>query len=222
MRVLCTCLLAALLGAPATGALASGPTVAQLLADIPPQSVTAALNDFSNLTGLQHVFFSEIAEDRRSKGAHAGVSVVDALSQLLDGTGLKFEFLNPRLVRIYAAEPVPVTVLRNPETLAALEPPVLPQIVVRSAPYGLEPLDQQPIDAVVWTQQAMEASGVKGMEQIAAQTPDVEFDFLSTVGSGVYTNMAIRGVTDRHGSATGIYIGDIPVPPIRSNNFGRA
>ena len=222
MRLLYTCLIAALLAAPASGATASGPTAAVLLADIPPQSLTAALNDFSNQTGLQHVFFSEVAEERRSKGARAGVSVTDALSQLLNGTGLKFEFLNPRLVRIYAAEPEPVTVVRNPDTPASLEQPVLPPIVVRSAPYGLEPLDHQPIDAVVWTQQAMEASGVKGMEQIAALTPDVEFDFLSTVGSGVYTNMAIRGVTDRHGSATGIYIGDVPVPPIRSNNFGRA
>jgi len=222
MRVLCTCLVAAFLGAPVAGGAVSGPTVARLQSDIPAQSITTALNAFSNQTGLQHVFFSEIARGRRSKGVRAGVPLTEALSQLLDGTGLEFEYLNPRLVKIYSAEPALATVARNPETLAPLEQSVLPEIVVNSAPYGLEPLDREPIDAVVWTQRAMEASGVKGMEQIAAQTPGVEFDFLSTVGSGVYTNMAIRGVTDRHGSATGIYIGDIPVPPIRSNNFGRA
>ena len=222
MRVLCACLVAAVLGAPVTGAEAPGPRVTRLATDIPPQSVTAALTAFSNQTGLQHVFFSEIAADRRSKGARAGVLLDEALSQLLDGTGLKFEYLNPRLVRIYAAETEPVAAARNPEPLASAEQPALPQIVVRSAPYGLGRLDERPIDSVVWTQEAMEASGVKGIDEVAALTPGIEFDFLSTVGSGVYTNMAIRGVTDRHGSATGIYIGDIPIPPIRSNNFGRA
>ena len=222
MRVLCACLVAAVLGAPVTGAEAPGPRVTRLATDIPPQSVTAALTAFSNQTGLQHVFFSEIAADRRSKGARAGVLLDEALSQLLDGTGLKFEYLNPRLVRIYATETEPVAAVRSPEPLVPAEQPALPQIVVLSAPYGLGPLDERPIDAVVWTQEAMEASGIKGMDEVAALTPGVEFDFVSSFVGGVYSNMAIRGVTDRHGSATGIYIGDIPIPPIRSNNFGRA
>ncbi len=121
MRVLCTCLVATFLGATVAGADGLGPTVTRVTSDIPPQSVSAALNDFSNQTGLQHIFFAEIAEDRRSKGVRAGVALTDALSQLLDGTGLKFEYLNPRLVKIYAAEAAPVTVVRDPETLVPLE-----------------------------------------------------------------------------------------------------
>jgi outer membrane receptor protein involved in Fe transport len=38
----------------------------------------------------------------------------------------------------------------------------------------------------------------------------------------VYTNIIIRGVTDRHGSATGVFFDDIPLPSARSNTFGRA
>jgi outer membrane receptor protein involved in Fe transport len=60
------------------------------------------------------------------------------------------------------------------------------------------------------------------MAEVGAVTPGVEFDFLSSVGSGVYTNLAIRGVTDRHGSASAIFINDIFVPPVRSNTSGRA
>ena len=46
----------------------------------------------------------------------------------------------------------------------------------------------------MWTQEAMEASGVKGMTEIGALTPGVEFDFSSDLGDW-YTNIVIRGVT---------------------------
>jgi hypothetical protein len=50
---------------------------------------------------------SDLVTARRSKGARAGLSPVDALTQLLDGTGLAFELLNVRTVKIFAVSVAP-------------------------------------------------------------------------------------------------------------------
>jgi iron complex outermembrane recepter protein len=218
-QLLCACLCATLLGAPATRA-DSPSSSPRLTADIAPQSLAAALSAFAEQTGLQLVYVSEIVEGQRSRGARAGLTLSDALTQLLDNTGLQFEFLNQRAVGIFAARPRPMSPDRGDET----SPPtsaLLDQIQV-TVVRGVQQADKVPIDVVAWTQDAMQASGVKGLAEIGALTPGVEFDFFSTVGSGVYTNVAIRGVTDRHGSATGIFFDETPLPPARSNTFGRA
>ena len=72
-----------------------------LSADVAPQPLAQALTAFANQTGLQLVYVSEMVGTRQTKGASAGVSLTAALTQLLDGTGLQFEFINARTVRIH-------------------------------------------------------------------------------------------------------------------------
>ena len=67
-----------------------------------PQPLAQALTAFARQTGLQIIYLSDLVTARRSKGARAGLSPVDALTQLLDGTGLTFELLNARTVKIFA------------------------------------------------------------------------------------------------------------------------
>src|SRR5215472_18473851 len=76
-----------------------------LSADIPAGPVAEALTEFARQTGLQLVYVTEIAAGRTSRGARAGASSSEALSQLLAGTGLGFAFINDRTVRIYVAPP---------------------------------------------------------------------------------------------------------------------
>lgn len=78
-----------------------------LAVGIAPQPLDAALSEFAQQTGLQLVYVSQVAQARASKGAHAGLSTADALTELLDGTGLSFQFVNARTVRIFAAATVP-------------------------------------------------------------------------------------------------------------------
>jgi iron complex outermembrane receptor protein len=78
-----------------------------LAVGIAPQPLDAALSEFAHQTGLQLVYVSQVAQARASKGAHAGLSAADALTELLDGTGLSFQFVNARTVRIFAATVVP-------------------------------------------------------------------------------------------------------------------
>src|SRR6266436_6789424 len=97
----------------------------------------------------------------------------------------------------------------------------LEEIVV-TATRREEQANRVPISMAVWTQEAMEASGVKGMDQIGALTPGVEFSFNTTIGAPGYTYLVIRGVTDRHAATTGVLIDDTPVPVARGDTFARS
>jgi iron complex outermembrane recepter protein len=219
------CLVWGTLVAPARGA----EPAATLAADIAPRPVAEALAAFGRQTGLQLIYVASIADAQQSKGARAGLTVSDALAQLLDGTGLRFEFLNPRTVRIYSAptrEPTAIATSRasqfSTDRRGALGPLALEEVVV-TATRREERLSRVPISMAVWTQDAMETSGVKGIAEIGALTPGVEFDFGSgVVGVDIYTNIAIRGVTSRLGTTTGIYVDDAQMPPARPDSYGRA
>ena len=75
---------------------------AELSHDIAAQPLTQALSEFAHQTGLQLIYVSEIAAKQASNGASHGLAAPDALRSLLADTGLHFEFLNERTVRIFA------------------------------------------------------------------------------------------------------------------------
>ena len=78
-----------------------------LSAAIGPQPLAQALTAFARQTGLQIIYVSDLVTARQSKGAKAGLSPSDALTQLLEGTGLAFELLNARTVKIFAVPVAP-------------------------------------------------------------------------------------------------------------------
>lgn len=75
---------------------------APLLADIPQQPLAEALAAFARQTGLQLIYESELARNRRSGAASAGTSANDALLHILKGTGLQFSYVTPHGIRIFA------------------------------------------------------------------------------------------------------------------------
>jgi len=212
------CLALALLCVPSVDVAAGVPTSPTLSADIPAQSLAAALSAFGETTGLS-VFWPPEMDTRQSPGAHSGLTPERALSELLHCTGLTFEFQNARTVRIYPES--------QPESACTVEPPPpsdappIPEVTIQGTRWERR-VKEMPIDIEVWHPNEIDASGVKGIADIGALTPGVSFDFFSSVGSGIFTNIIIRGITDRHGSATGIFFDDIPLPAARSNTFGRA
>ncbi|HVH83357.1 MAG TPA: TonB-dependent receptor [Steroidobacteraceae bacterium] len=215
-RSLRACVLAALLCAPVALAAVPPPAAPLLSAAIAPQPLGAALKTYQDLTGLQGAYVADIVAGAHSRGARAGLVPAEALTRLLRGTGLTFEFLNERTFTVSARRrtatpPAPPPTSDNPA-----------QQIIITAARGGEPLSRVPVDAFVWSADALQASGVKTVADLSALTPVVAFDFFSSVGSGVYTDLAIRGIIDRHGSATGIFFDDIALPAARSNTFGRA
>ena len=90
----------ALIPAPATLAQTFEP--AALAADIPAQPLAQALAAFARQTGLQFVYVSGVVHEQRSHAVSAGLGANEALARMLEGTGLKFEHLTPRSIRILA------------------------------------------------------------------------------------------------------------------------
>jgi iron complex outermembrane receptor protein len=76
----------------------------KLSRDIAAQPLAQALSQFATQTGLQVVYVSGIVARQDSKGATGGLPAGEALQRLLAGTGLRFQFLNARTVRIFAGE----------------------------------------------------------------------------------------------------------------------
>src|SRR6516225_11059262 len=102
-RILCVC---AGLCVVATS-LAGPPASPSLAVDIAPQALDQALEAFAEQTGLQLFYVTDIVSSRKSPGAQSGLAPSAALVALLEGTGLEFEFVNDRAVRIFPA-PAPV------------------------------------------------------------------------------------------------------------------
>jgi iron complex outermembrane recepter protein len=98
-RVLQGCVLGGLVALSAGAARADQ----ALQVAIPPQALAGALAEFAHQTGLQVIYVARLARSRESKGARAGQDPAEALPALLEGTGLSFEFLNERTVRIFEA-----------------------------------------------------------------------------------------------------------------------
>lgn len=69
---------------------------------IPAQPLDRALNDLSRQTGLQFVYNAQQAGNPRTRPMPAGLAPQQALEQLLDGTGLRYRYLNDTTVTIEA------------------------------------------------------------------------------------------------------------------------
>jgi iron complex outermembrane recepter protein len=206
-----------LLGCVAAGCVAASAAVADtaaiLSASIPPQPLAEALATFGRQSGLQLIYLSTVAESRHSNGARAGLTPVAALAQLLEGTGLTFEFLNPRTLRIFPVPLVPATVGTRP-TPQRSPPPTglaLEQVIV-TATRREEAVNRVPIDMLIRTADDMQASGVNGMSELAPLTPGLQLQ-PSDGTSGATTYLLMRGVTGRYASTTGLYLDDAPIPP---------
>jgi outer membrane receptor protein involved in Fe transport len=200
-----------------------------LVAAIEAQPLGEALTEFASKTGLQVIFVSGLVRERQSTAVPPGLTQGDALSRLLEGTGLQYEFLNERTVRIHG---VPTVSRGTPPKGASLpaqsvekdigNPATGLDEVVVSAMRREELASDVPISMFVWSQETMEASGIKGMTEIGVMTPGLGFDWRSNVGAGVYTALEMRGVTGRHGVSTGLFIDDTLLPAGYHDTYGRS
>jgi len=190
-------------------------SAAELSAPIASQPLAQALVEFAHQSGLQLLYESKLAARRQSHEAPAGLSPTDALTLLLQGTGLNFQFLNPNTVRIFepvAVAPASLSSAGVPEPRA--EPPThrldaLEEVIV-TATRREERAGDVAISMEVWSQEAITAWGAKDTADIASLTPGVQFD--SYPERPFQTNIAMRGLNGRDGTAIGIYIDDVPIP----------
>ena len=104
-------------------------------------------------------------------------------------------------------------------TSAGADSEIALQEIVVTATKQAEPLSKVPASIVAMDQQTMDANGVRGMADIAAMTPGVEFGSAS-YSNGSATSITIRGISESLNTAptTGVYIDDTPVTARDSQN----
>lgn len=104
LRTLSICTPFALLDATAAVAQEFQPSA--LTVDIPALPLAQALEAFARQTGLQLLYLSDVVGGQRSHAVSAGLRANEALTRVLKGTRLQFEYLTPRSIRILAANAV--------------------------------------------------------------------------------------------------------------------
>jgi iron complex outermembrane receptor protein len=92
---------------PMSAALAQTFEPTALAAAIPAQPIAPALAAFARQTGLQFVYVSGVVRNQKSQAVARGLSANEALARMLEGTGLEFNYLTPRSIRIDSATVAP-------------------------------------------------------------------------------------------------------------------
>ncbi|MGH8136502.1 MAG: TonB-dependent receptor plug domain-containing protein, partial [Steroidobacteraceae bacterium] len=192
----------------------------ELSHDIAAQALAQALSEFATQTGLQVVYVSGIAATRVSKHAPRGLPAPDALQHLLADTGLRFEFLNDRTVRIFAGSScaLPSGCAGPPFGAAALTPErpsrppspadSLEEVIVNGSRWWLDPtVGVAPV--TVLDRRDIERGGASSIGDVLQALP-------MTTGSPLNTKANAPGLAEpRGGGALGdgsvrIFLHDLP------------
>jgi iron complex outermembrane receptor protein len=201
----------------------SGPALsaAELSAPIPSQPLAQALVEFAHQTGLHLLYESKLAAQRQSHEAAAGLSAADALTEMLRGTGLNFQFLNPKTVRIYepaavapAAQPSATDVPKPRAEPAAHRVDTLEEILVtgmRRAEHlsDLEDVQMIPASVSVVSGASLEAENAMQLSDDTVNLPGVH-----VIGDGMpgASGVDIRGVSPLGGATSvAFYLDDVPI-----------
>ena len=191
-----------LAGLPAVGAFPHGSN--DLSTEIPAQPLPQALIAFANSANLHLVYVSQLALGKISREVPAGLPAPDGLSRMLEGTGLTYEFLGPRTIKILERPKLKQPARDDPEVS-------LNEIVV-SAMKRDELLSTVPMSISVLSADRLSESGITDISGVAAVSTGVEYNFSSQFGPGILTDIAIRGISAQKGGATtGLYIDDTPI-----------
>jgi iron complex outermembrane receptor protein len=156
-------------------------TPAQQQFDIPTQSLAAALDSFARSSGWQVGYPAALAQGKTSSALRGRFTPTDALTRLLQGTGLAYRVTGTNTVTLAeipqgsSATVLPPVVAEGqvrPETAYG---PVDGYVATRSATGSKTdtPVLEMPQSVSVITREQMAAQGVQSLEQALAYTPGV-------------------------------------------------
>jgi iron complex outermembrane receptor protein len=176
------CAPVALLGVPAD--LTQASEFNALAAAIPAQPLARALAAFRRQTGLQLIYVSSVISNQSSPGVAAGLNADEALGRLLQGTGLRFEHLTARSIRIFAGVVAP-----RGTTPRVLMGEVRDEVLI-TASRGAEKLQDVPITIQSIAGDQLNQLNVTTANDLLKYTTNVTFS-----GNGPGTgNIFIRGL----------------------------
>lgn len=169
-------------------AMAQGPV---LSSDITAQPLAKALDAFARLTGLHVVYVSGVIRGQKSRAVSSGLDANVALTQLLDGTGLTFEYLTSVSIRILAPARSPVPAPGRQD---------IPEIVV-TANRRTENLQHVPLTIQVLTGDTLVRLNAKTFEDYVRYLPGVTAQGVGPAQNNLYVRGLATAVTGIQGAS---------------------
>ncbi|MEM6906077.1 MAG: TonB-dependent receptor, partial [Pseudomonadota bacterium] len=156
---------------------------------IPAGPLDLALNRYAAVSGVQVIYDSDLTAGLSSGGAAGALSEEDALSDVLAGSGLSYQFNGDGTVTISAAPPV------GEDNGAFVTAPV-----VVTARRTEEVLQDVPASVFVLSGEDVERSNLRDTDDLSLLTPNVDF---SGGDNPARIFFSIRGISDLNGASTG-------------------
>ena len=214
-RLIAVCALVSLSGAWPGGVRADAVGTTAIAA----QPVADALAEFARQTGLQLIYVAEVARARTSAGAPPGLAPADALAQLLEGTGLGFEFLNSRTVRVFetaAVAPAASSTSAGASKKRAgnlaerayqmKDSGALDDTIVTSQRRS-ESVSTVPMSIAVISAAELGREHITNIPDLSRSAANVSF---TTQGGPGLSTLEIRGISSQAGTAAiGVYLNDV-------------
>lgn len=182
--------------------------------EVSAQPVSEALITFALQGNLSIGLQDTVAGDSIAPRVSGLYSPSDGLRRLLVGTGLTFDFVDPRTVRVYrqaASKPSPAPVSRRRPSELLDDRQGLEELIVTSTKRARDPQDI-PVSVASIGAEQMQAMGVRDTEDLVALVAG-----MSTTNLGPGRNkIFLRGQSDgplaeRTQSTVGIYIDEAPL-----------
>lgn len=182
---------------------------------LPAQPLGDALRELAKQTRLQVLFAPGLAAGKLSPPVTGLISPREALARLLEGSDLAIEEQGPGVIVLREREAQAAVALApasSSEPKSAIEDTSAElQVIVVTAQRRAERLQEVPISVSAYSQRAMDARGMRTIEDVSRLTPGVSLVHGTNYNSES-SNIAIRGIDSNAGAATtGIYIDDTPI-----------
>ncbi|MEM7668579.1 MAG: TonB-dependent receptor, partial [Pseudomonadota bacterium] len=177
---------------------------------IPPQNAIAALEQFSDQTGLSFAYSTEALLGIGSPGVRGSMPSAAALDSLFTGTGLSYEFTGENTISV--AQAAQVDDLTTDADAVSLSP------IIVSARRTEEILSDVPGSVAVLTNQELERSNITSVDEAFLRLPNVNFRDNSKPTDVFFT---IRGIGELAGGTTsgptnGVFVDGVLVNPTGS------
>lgn len=197
---------------------AAAPSLAQARTfDLPRQPAASGIPEFARQANIQILVSEAAVRGKTTMALNGAMSTKVALQRLLAGTGLRIKSTDGRTFILSAnaassgnGRNAQADTAASAETIAAPNdgPDQAAEIVVTATRMS-EAASRVPVSLSVYNQQALDARGIRSMEDAAQMTPGVAF---APTGFGAQTELSIRGVRSDVGAATvGVYVDDTPI-----------
>jgi iron complex outermembrane recepter protein len=212
--------------ATGAGALAAAQDAPSVTVDIKPQDLRSALRELGEQAGLQILFRAEdVSKEELAPAVKGTMLGKDALEKLLKDSGLKFEFVNDKSVRVAPAATAtigghesgdPSIRLAQAEQRSEVSAlgagsdggAVVEEIVV-TAQKRLERLIDVPISVVALSGDELQKRNIAGIDNLLTAVPGVS----AQANGGFIRRIVMRGVSNFTGSSSlvGLYLDEAAV-----------